>query len=142
MVVQPSQVPLSKLSSEVPVGGTYALSSAVNEDLSLPRKSSPTGIAYEVRWVDGGRERQKTFSVKRDAQRHAASVENAKESGAPTADLAGRSEKLEDVVCASVEASRPRLKPGTVSQYEHLYSTRVLPVFGKKRIAAISSQEV
>jgi integrase len=108
----------------------------------VPRKSSPTGIAYEVRWVDGGRERQKTFSVKREAQRHAASVENAKESGAPTADLAGRSEKFEDVVRASVVASRPRLKPGTVLQYEHLYKTRVLPVFGKKRIAAITSQEV
>lgn len=108
----------------------------------VPRKGSATGVAYEVRWMDGGRERQKTFSVKREAQRHAASVENARANGAPTADLAGRSERFADVVKASVDASRARLKTGTVLQYEHLYATRVLPVFGKKRIAAITSQEV
>ena len=47
----------------------------------VPRK---TGIAYEVRWREGGRERQRTFTVKRDAERHAHNVETAKATGAPT----------------------------------------------------------
>lgn len=101
-----------------------------------------TGTAYEVRWVESGRERQKTFTVKRDAERHALTVENAKGAGAPTAELAGRSEKFAAVVAASLDASRPRLKPGTVVQYEALYATRILPTFGAKRISGITSQDV
>ncbi|MFJ3392310.1 N-terminal phage integrase SAM-like domain-containing protein [Leifsonia aquatica] len=104
--------------------------------------SRKTGTAYEVRWKAEGRERQKTFTVKRDAERYALTVENAKATGAPTAELAGRSEKFEAVVAASLDASRPRLKPGTIVQYENLYATRILPTFGAKRIAAVTSQDV
>jgi integrase len=100
------------------------------------------GKAWEVRWVDSGRERQRTFTVKRDAERYALTVENAKANGAPTAELAGRTEKFDAVVKASLDASRPRLKAGTVLQYENLYATRILPTFGAQRVSAITSQEV
>jgi integrase len=46
------------------------------------------------------------------------------------------------VVAASLDASRPRLKPGTIVQYENLYATRTLPTFGANRIAAVTSQDV
>lgn len=39
-------------------------------------------------------------------------------------------------------ASKPKLKEGTYLQYEHLYRTRILPTFGDKRIAAITSEDV
>lgn len=108
----------------------------------VPRKKAPNGKAYEVIWKESGKERQKTFTVKRDAERHALTVENAKSTGAPTAELAGRSAKFAQVVTASLDASRARLKPGTMEQYENLYATRILPTFGKKRISVITSQEV
>ncbi|MFF1879114.1 tyrosine-type recombinase/integrase [Leifsonia sp. NPDC058230] len=46
------------------------------------------------------------------------------------------------MVAASLEASRPRLKPGTYAGYVHLYESRNLPTFGKQRIAAVTSQDV
>lgn len=46
------------------------------------------------------------------------------------------------MVGASLDATQHRLKPGTYAGYVHLYETRILPVFGKKRIAAVTSLEV
>jgi len=100
------------------------------------------GRAYEVRWRDAGRERQRTFTVKRDADRFALSVENTKASGDSTAPLAGRSQTFAEAVAASLAASRPKLKPGTYLGYVVLYDSRILPRFGKLRIAAITSQQV
>jgi integrase len=105
----------------------------------VPRKG---GTAFEVRWRENGKERQRTFTVKREAERFAGRVENDKEDGKSTEPLAGRSRTVAEVVAASLEASRPRLKPGTYAGYVHLYDSRILPTFGKQRISAVTSQDV
>jgi integrase len=105
----------------------------------VPRKG---GTAYEVRWRVNGRERQMTFTVKRDAERHAARVENDQADGKSTEPLTGRGKTVAEVVAACLEASRPRLKPGTYAGYVHLYASRILPTFGKQRISAVTSQDV
>lgn len=105
----------------------------------VPRKG---GTAYEVRWREGGRERQRTFTAKREAERFAGRVENDKQDGKSTEPLAGRSKTVADVVAASLEASRPRLKQGTYAGYVQLYESRILPTFGKQRIASVASQDV
>jgi integrase len=101
-----------------------------------------SGRAYKVRWREAERERQRTFKVKRDAERFAMTVENTKATGASTEPLAGRSQTVAEVVAASLAASQPRLKPGTYAGYVHLYESKILPTFGKQRIASVTSQQV
>jgi integrase len=101
-----------------------------------------TGTAYEVRWRSGDTFKQRTFTVKREAERFALTVENTKSSGDSTEPLAGRSQTFAQVVEASLAASKPRLKPGTYMGYVLLYDSRILPRFGKQRIAAVTSQQV
>lgn len=100
------------------------------------------GRAYEVRWKDAGRDRQRTFTQKRDAERFAAKVENTIAEGATTAPLVRQTRTVAEVVAASLAASKPRLKASTYAGYEQLYATRVLPVFGSPRIAAVTSEQV
>ncbi|SBN62773.1 Site-specific recombinase XerD [Curtobacterium sp. 9128] len=100
------------------------------------------GRAYEVRWRDGGKFRQRSFTVKREAERFALTVENQKAHGQTTEPLAGRSKSFEEVVQASLAASRAKLKPSTYAGYVQLYEARVLPTFGKRRISTITSEEV
>ena len=101
-----------------------------------------TGTAYEVRWRSGDAFKQRTFTVKRDAERFALTVENTQSTGDSTEPLAGRSQTFRQVVEASLAASKPRLKPGTYIGYVLLYDSRILPRFGKQRIAAVTSQQV
>lgn len=42
-----------------------------------PAKKARNGIAYEVHWRDGVRKMQRTFTVKREAERFALKVETA-----------------------------------------------------------------
>jgi integrase len=100
------------------------------------------GRAYEVRWREGGRERQKSFTQRRDAERYAVRIENDQSDGRSTEPLAGRAKTVAEVVADSLAASRPRLKASTYAGYEHLYAQRILPTFGKQRIAAVTSQDV
>lgn len=101
-----------------------------------------TGRAYEVRWRDGGKFRQRSFTVKREAERFALTVENQKAHGQATEPLAGRSKSFEEVVQASLAASRAKLKPSTYAGYVQLYEARVLPTFGERRISTMTSEEV
>jgi integrase len=80
--------------------------------------------------------------VKREAERLAARIESELSTGTTTAPHSARSKTFAQVTAESLAASRSRLKPGTLAQYENLYASRVLPTFGAKRIAAITSQEV
>lgn len=52
------------------------------------------------------------------------------------------SKTLREAATASLEASRARLKPGTVLQYEHIREKRLLPWFGSRRISAIAGEGV
>lgn len=108
----------------------------------VARKKAPNGIAYEVHWRDGDRKMQRTFTVKREAERFALKVETAKEAGDTTRTLVRTSKTFREVATASLDASRARLKPGTVLQYEHILEKRLLPRFGSRRISAIAGEDV
>ncbi|KZX21142.1 tyrosine-type recombinase/integrase [Rathayibacter tanaceti] len=102
-----------------------------------------TGAAYEVRWRDGnGSFKQRTFSAKREAERFGMTAESELERGASTEPLVKNSKTVAEVVAASLAASKPELKPRTYRSAELLYSGRVLPLFGKRRIATLTRAEV
>ncbi len=98
--------------------------------------------AYEVRCRQAGRFKQRTFQVKRDAQRFALRVEDEVDRGNSTDIYVRRSKTVREVVEASMRASTDKLKPKTVAGYEQAYRLHVLPVFGARRITSITSQEV
>jgi integrase len=100
------------------------------------------GTAYEVRWRADGRFRQRTFTVKREAERFALKVENEIADGAPTAPLVRRVPTVAEVVAASMEASRPGLKLRTYRSYESIYRNRVLPTFGRRKITEVTRADV
>ncbi len=98
--------------------------------------------AYEVRWKDSGKDRQRTFTVKRDANRFALRLEVALADGATTAGMVKLTKTVAEVVEASFAAAAPRLKPRTVDGYRRTYDLRVLPRFGSQRISAVTSEHV
>lgn len=99
------------------------------------------GTVYVVRWRDQGF-KQRTFSAKRDAQRFALRVENDLAAGTGTDMLVRNQRTVRDVVEASLEASRPELKPRTVASYRSLYDNRILPRFGSLRAASVTRADV
>ncbi|WP_170131550.1 tyrosine-type recombinase/integrase [Quadrisphaera granulorum] len=98
--------------------------------------------AYEVRWRDGAKFRQRTFPARRDAERFALRVEASLGSGAPTDAYVKRGKTVAEVVEASVAASAYKLKPRTVASYRQVYDNHVLPAFGTRRIATVTSADV
>lgn len=105
----------------------------------VPRDS---GVAYEVRWRADGKFRQRTFTVKREAERFALKVENDITEGAMTAPLVRRVPTVAQVVEASLEASRPGLKERTHRSYVSIYRNRVLPTFGKRKVTEVTRADV
>lgn len=103
---------------------------------------SGAGRMYEVRWREQGKQRQRTFKVKRVAERFALQVESEQAAGASTEPLAGRGKTFERILDASLAASRPLLKPTTYEGYALLHNAWILPRFGKQRIAAVTSEHV
>ncbi|PPF82100.1 hypothetical protein C5C14_03975 [Rathayibacter rathayi] len=96
-----------------------------------------------MRWRDGnGSFKQRTFNVKRDAERFGMKVEPELERGAGTEPLVKNSKTVAEVVAASLAASKPELKPRTYRSAELLCSGRVLPRFGKRRITTLTRAEV
>lgn len=66
-------------SGHVPLQRTHQEGGALLAHIrEVARKKSRNGIAHEVRGVDGGKERRKTFTDKGDAEGHALTVENTK----------------------------------------------------------------
>jgi hypothetical protein len=98
--------------------------------------------AYEVRWRQAGRFKQRTFKVKREAERFALRVEDEVEQGNSTDIYVRRSTTVRDVVEASMKASQPRLKPRTFASYRQSYDNHVLPALGHRRVSSVTSQEV
>jgi integrase len=93
------------------------------------------GKRWDVRWrLPNGRDRQKRFVSKRDAQAWLRKV-----TAAPVDTLAGRT--TFDVVAAEALLAKP-LKPSTLKGYEGVLATRLLPTFGGMKIAKVSRGEV
>lgn len=105
-------------------------------------KKYPHGVAYEVQWLDGTKKLQKTFNVKREAERHALKVETAKDAGDTTRTLVKNTATVAQVIAASMESARSKLKPRTFHSYELMYDKRILPKFGARRVSTITRADV
>ncbi|MDJ0335362.1 site-specific integrase [Salinibacterium sp. G-O1] len=106
----------------------------------VPRKGSSNGIAYEVHWrLPGGKKVQQTFTVKREAERFALRVESDLGDGQTTAPLMRKSKTFAQVTEAALAASAGRLKVRTQEGYRQMLDRHVLPTFGTRRIASITS---
>lgn len=105
----------------------------------VPRQG---GVAYEARWKDAnGRYKQRTFTVKREAERFALKVENELADGQSTDALVRNAKRFREVAQASLDASA-RLKPKTRRGYEDAYRLHINPTFGDRRINTITSLDV
>lgn len=107
---------------------------------TLTRASGKT--AYEVRWRDDTKHQQRTFNVKREAERFALTVENDLAQGASTAPLVKNSKTFRQVAEGCLEADKSHLKAKTLDGYEIAFRVHIYPVFGTRRIASITSQDV
>ena len=97
---------------------------------------------YEVRWRAADKFRQRTFKVKRDADRFALKVETELAEGNTTELLVKNGRTVRQVVEASLAASKPELKPRTYNGYVAIYEGRVLPRFGSRRIGTVTRADV
>lgn len=107
--------------------------------INHPKTGSDT---YTVHWRDSGRFRQRTFTVKRDAERFGLRVEDEMAQGRSTTPYTSRGKTVAQVVEESLAASGPHLKPRTRNGYRYDYDNHVLPALGSKRIAALTSADV
>ena len=106
----------------------------------IVRKDGAT--VYESRWRQNGKFKQRTFKVKRDAERFALRVEDEIEKGNSTDIYVKRSKTVADIVEALMVGARDELKPSTFNSYRASYDNHVLPSFGQRRITSVTSQEV
>src|SRR5690242_17407117 len=83
--------------------------------------------AYEVRWRAGGKFKQRTFTVAREAERFALRVEDELQRGNSTELYSRRSKTVAEVVEATMAVAATKLKPRTVLSYRQCYDRHVLP---------------
>jgi len=107
--------------------------------INHPKLGSDT---YTVHWRDATRHRRRTFRVKREAERFALSIENELAAGQSTAPFTRNGKTVAEVVDDCMAVAATKLKPRTVLSYQQGYARHVLPVFGSKRISALTSQDV
>jgi integrase len=100
------------------------------------------GRGYEVRWRAGEKFKQRTFTVRRDADRFALKVESELADGNTTELLVKNGRTVRQVVEASLAASKPELKPRTYNGYVAIYDKRVLPRFGSRKIGTVTRADV
>ncbi|MFI1950970.1 tyrosine-type recombinase/integrase [Streptomyces xinghaiensis] len=105
-----------------------------------PRANGST--AYEVRWRQNGKARQRTFKARRAAERFALRVEAEMEQGKNTQIYSTRSKTVRQVVEATMVIAETKLKPRTVASYRTSYAVHVLPAFGDRRIASLTPEDV
>ncbi|MET4781241.1 tyrosine-type recombinase/integrase [Glaciihabitans sp. UYNi722] len=105
----------------------------------VERKS---GVAYEVHWRQGETKKQRTFAVKREAERFALKVENELAEGNTTDTLVKNTKTFREIVEASLLASAPGLKLRTNLGYRAIYDKRILPKFGSRRASTVTRAEV
>lgn len=101
-----------------------------------------SGVAYEVHWRQGTTKKQRTFTVKRQAERHALKVESEIAQGNSTEPLVKNSKTFKEVAEASLAASKGKLKPRTYDGYVQMYARHVYPEFGSRRIGSITSADI
>ncbi len=100
------------------------------------------GVAYEVRWREGSAFKQRTFPTEEAAAEFVVELKLTKRDTGSTAHLARLGKRFRDVAEDSLAASAARLKPKTAQGYADAYRLYIYPVFGDRRINAITSMEV
>ncbi|MBD8583456.1 tyrosine-type recombinase/integrase [Frigoribacterium sp. CFBP 8766] len=100
------------------------------------------GRAYEVRWRAGDKFKQRTFTVKREADRFALKVETELAEGNTTDLLVKNGKTVRQVIEASLAASKHELKPRTYNGYVAIYDNRILPKFGARKVGTLTRSDV
>lgn len=98
--------------------------------------------AYEVRWRKHGKDRQRTFTVKREAERFAARIETEIASANDVRPAAQSKITVRDAVKAVMAAEEHRLKPRTLDSYRKIYEKRIIKEFGGYRLNAVTRAKV
>jgi integrase len=97
---------------------------------------------YQARYRDlDGRERARNFTRATDAEAWVTSIENAKLEGSYLDPKAGRV-RLAEWAQRWLEGVRPALKPKTVTTYESLIRSRILPTFGARQLRSVQHSDV
>lgn len=107
-----------------------------------PDRNGTLRPVHVVRWRDpAGKQRERTFLRKADAQRHATSAEHGKQTGDYRDPAVGRVAFRTYAVgwLATKTATR---RPGTAESYRLALDSHVLPVFGARRLDAITRADV
>jgi integrase len=100
------------------------------------------GRAYEVRWRAGDKFKQRTFTVRREADRFALKVETELAEGNTTDLLVKNGKTVRQVIEASLAASKHELKPRTYNGYVAIYDNRILPKFGARKVGTLTRSDV
>lgn len=100
------------------------------------------GTAYEVRWRDAGKFKQRTFTVKREAERFAFKVENELEDGQSTAALVKNAKTFREVAELMQAAHAHTLKPKTRRDTASAFTIHIYPTFGARRINTITTMDI
>lgn len=100
------------------------------------------GIAYEVRWKSNGKWPQRTFTVKREAERFALKVENELADGNSTDALVKNSKTFREVADTMQAAHSHSLKPKTRRDNAATYMLHIYPAFGTRRVNSITTLDI
>jgi integrase len=95
---------------------------------------------YQVRWMTPGRKfRKKNFDLKRDADRHAASVEHTKSTGVY---IDRRDGATLIASYAETWAATQVWRPSTHQGVEGILANYVIPAFGNRKLASVRTTEI
>jgi integrase len=107
----------------------------------ISRRQRNGKVTYLARYIDpSGRERAKSFTRKKDAERFLTKIENDKLRGTWTDPVLGRV-RFADWY-AEWRRATVELRPNTEARDERLFRLHILPRFGSRPLAAITQYEV
>lgn len=98
--------------------------------------------AYEVRWVDGGRHRQRTFTSARAAERWALKMENELAEGASTERYRKTTHTVADAWAGVVAEDALALKRNTIDRYDQVWRNQVAPRWARRRARDVTTDDV
>jgi integrase len=111
--------------------------------MSIHRRNTKGGLVWRVQWRDEfGKQRSRTFSLKRDADAWDAKVRLAKRQGELAAMDAGR-QTLADFFAEWWRLyAEPNLAPATLRSYARIRDRVLVPHLGKLQLRAITPERV
>ena len=110
--------------------------------MSIQKRERDGQASYRVQWREDGRQRSKTFTVKRDAELFDAEIVRRKRLGT-LASLDGGARTLEAFVTESWAPERAaELAPATRYFYANLWRAHIAPTFAETRMRDITAPKV